>query len=309
MNILVTGANGFVGHHLVKELAENNIHVIAAGGPESIIPDSTASYTSDYVGLDLTQKDAVEKLAKYDVDGIIHLAGLAAVGPSFDNPQKYINTNSAMVTNLCEHYVKAARRPRVLLVSSGAIYDSFQDMPITENSLLGFNSPYAVSKVLNENQAAYYRKRGLDVVVARPFNHVGPGQLPGFLVPDLIQQLQAAKENGKPLKVGNLATKRDYTDVRDVASAYRLLISTPILHATVYNVCSGVSRAGSDILVALQKLIGAEGIAVEVDQSKIRPNDPMDIYGDARQLQEDTGWKQQYSFEQTLVDIIKASQK
>lgn len=305
MNIIVTGADGFVGRHLLKELYENNVRIIAVGGPKSIgASDDIKQYIEEYIGIDLTDAKVVEQLNTYDPDGVIHLAGLAAVGPSFDNPQRYIQANSAMVTNLCELYVNTTKKPRILLISSGAVYDSFQPMPITESSSLGFNSPYAVSKVLNENQAAYYRKRGLEVIVARPFNHIGPNQLPGFLVPDLIKQLEVAQQTSQPLRVGNLATRRDYTDVRDVVKAYRLLITENNLTHHTYNVCSGVSHSGEEILTMLKKLMNAENVDTEIDQSKIRPNDPQDIYGDCTVLKQDTGWEPEYSLEQTLTDIL-----
>lgn len=296
--VLVTGADGFVGKHLVRELTEHDIEVVRLLGPRGK-SDGEQAYA-----LDLTDTASLADIDLSDVDGVIHLAGLAAVGPSFDNPQKYIEANSAMVTNLCEYFLKREQTPRILLVSSGAIYDSFQPMPITEESAFGFNSPYAVSKILNENQAAYYRKRGLEVVVARPFNHIGPGQLPGFIVPDLIQQLEVSKRNGDALMVGNLETKRDYTDVRDVATAYRLLITAPKLSHHTYNVCSGTSSSGKEILRSLQEFMQAEDVSVEVDQSKIRPNDPQDIYGDTTRLKSDTGWQPQYSLDQTLRDCL-----
>jgi GDP-4-dehydro-6-deoxy-D-mannose reductase len=299
--IVITGINGFVGHHLARELASNNISVIGIGHDANVAPD-LADIVNEYYSADLIEEwPAIE-----NIDAVVHLAGLAAVGPSFDNPQRYLNSNSAMVTNMCEYFLTQEKKPRILVVSSGAVYSSDQEMPITENSQVGFSSPYAVSKILTENQCAYYRKRGLDCIIARPFNHIGPGQGNGFLLPDVTTSLKAAKENGTSLMVGNLKTKRDYTDVRDVANAYRLLITAPTLTHTVYNVCSGKSTSGEEILALIQKNTGITDVPVEVDQSKIRPNDPMDIYGSTAWLVNDTNWKPAFSLEQTVSDYISA---
>lgn len=292
---VVTGINGFVGHHLAKELTENNVHVIGVGNDEELT-EKNKSNVSRYIKADLVQDwPEIE-----DVNSIVHLAGLAAVGPSFDNPQLYIETNSSMVTNICEYYLKQKSRPRIIIVSSGTVYDANQTMPLTEDSELAFNSPYSVSKVLNENQAMYYRKRGLDIVIARPFNHIGPGQSKGFLIPDLAHEIKKSSQ----ITVGDLSTKRDYTDVRDVARAYRLLSIARKLGATTYNICSGHSVQGYEILDEIKHKLNKDDIDVLVDQSKIRPTDPKDIYGDFSRLKNDTGWHPKYSIKQTISDFI-----
>jgi len=250
----------------------------------------------DYVEVDLAKEWAKTSA----VSAVIHLAGLAAVGPSFDAPQDYITVNSAMLTNMCEYYLKQDTRPRLVVISSGAIYDPNQPLPLTEGSRINMNSPYAVSKVLVENQCEYYRNRGLDCIVVRPFNHIGPGQSPGFLVPDIIEQL---KTRGEVL-VGNIATKRDYTDVRDITRAYRLLATAPNLTHVTYNACSGESISGTEIVDLLKAEMNKQDVRVKIDQTKVRPTDPGDIYGDCSRLISDTGWKPEYSLRQTLADII-----
>lgn len=295
--IAVTGVNGFVGRHLAAELAGNGIEVFGIGMEDK--PDQALDgLLCEYVVADLA-----EGWPDTPVDAIIHLAGLAAVGPSFDEPQRYITVNSSIVTNLCEGVLASGSKPRVVLVSSGAIYDGKQRLPLKEESAIALNSPYAVSKVLNENQSVYYRGRGLDCVIARPFNHIGPGQGPGFLLPDLAAALFSAVD-GQPLLVGDLTTRRDYTDVRDVARAYRLLATQPVLRHHVYNICSGVSLSGDDILAALTK--GRDNIRTEVDPARLRPNDPADIVGDNSRLREDTGWSPTLSIDETVADFLAA---
>lgn len=296
--IVVTGVNGFVGHHLAAELTANGIDVVGIG-IESTAPSSLDGLLADYVAADLI----AEWPSVGPVDAVIHLAGLAAVGPSFDQPQRYISVNSSIVTNLGEGLLASGASPRAVLVSSGAIYGGTQPLPLTEDSTIAINSPYAVSKILNENQAAYYRGRGLDFVIARPFNHIGPGQGPGFLLPDLAAALATGEE---PLKAGNLDTRRDYTDVRDVARAYRLLATQPTLRHDVYNICSGRSLSGNDILAELLKASGRSEVRTETDDSRLRPNDPIDIVGDNSRLRGDLGWAPQFSIGDTVADYLKA---
>ena len=177
-------------------------------------------------------------------------------------------------------------------------------MPISESGAVSFNSPYAVSKILNENQAAYYNLRGLECVVMRPFNHIGPGQLPGFLVPDLIEKIRA-RTGDEPITVGNLDTKRDYTDVRDVVSAYRLVATHPETpKELVYNVCSGESLSGKTILSTISSAMGIDEPPIVVDQSLIRPNDAPDIVGNSQQLSQEFGWVKKFSIDQTIHDIL-----
>lgn len=299
--IVVTGVNGFVGKHLVRELKTHGLEVIGIDrSPEADAEISTQldSYFSGDLSTSWPETG--------EVDGVIHLAGLAAVGPSFEQPQQYIDINSAIMTRMAEYFLKQDTKPRLIVVSSGAIYDPNQPMPLSEDSDIGFTSPYAVSKVLVENQCAYYRNRGLDCIIARPFNHIGPGQRPGFLLPDLYQQIQACKTTGEQLLVGDLKTKRDYTDVRDVVRAYRLLATTPKLENAVYNICSGVSHAGSELLAELQQACQATDVSTKVDSSKIRPNDPADIIGDNARLKQDACWQPEISLHQTIKDFVEA---
>lgn len=297
--IVITGVNGFVGKHLTRELASNDISVIGIGREETIDPE-IADLLEQYIYQDISESwPDINR----PVGSIINLAGLASVAASFSQPQDYISVNSAILTNMCEYYLKQDRKPRIISVISSAIYNPNQVMPLTEESEIGLNSPYAVSKVLNEKQLAYYSGRGLECIAVRPFNHIGPGQLTGFLIPDLIDKLGNIDETNT-IEVGNLSTKRDYSDVRDVVRAYRLLATTEALNHTVYNVCSGRSYSGQEILTKLQDLMGKKDVVISVDQSKIRPNDPADVYGSAFKINEDTGWTPSISLEQTLRDIL-----
>ena len=301
--VVITGINGFVGHHLARALAAQSVEIIGISqNPE--VSDEIRELVVEYHQANLVETWPEIK----NVDAIIHLAGLAAVGPSFDKPQLYINANSAMVTNLCEYYLTQDKKPRVLVISSGAIYDSTQPLPITEESKIGFSSPYAVSKILTENQCEYYRARGLDCVVVRPFNHIGPGQAPGFILPDFYKRLSEA-ENGSVIKVGNVNTKRDYTDVRDIAQAYTKLALAANLQHNLYNVCSGKSLSGKEILDQLKQAMGKTDVTFEIDSNLVRPTDIMNIYGDASRLQDELDWRPSFPITKTVADFVADAQR
>ena len=298
MNILVTGAAGFVGRHLVKELQDNNHNVFAAVNNGEHLDDGVTTLMAN-----LAIREQVEALNLRNIEAVIHLAGLAAVAASYDDPQLYIETNSSIQTNLFETFVQQDIRPKVLVISSGSLYDPRAEMPINEESSVSPTSPYAVSKITQEAQAHYYRHRGFETVVARPFNHTGPGQREGFIVPDFAKQIVEAKlGNRKSISVGNLSAERDYTDVRDITRAYRLLIESDIATGT-YNICSGKSYSGQSIL---DKLLELSGVTIEIveDPARMRPAEIPKIYGDHSKLTKDTNWNPEISLEQTLQDAL-----
>ena len=298
--IVITGINGFVGHHLAKKLKDKGLYSIIGVDRAKTLSERLIGVVDEYHSANLIENWP----SLQNIKSIIHLAGLAAVKPSFDNPQGYINGNTAMLTNLCEYYLKQPAKPRIIAVSSGLIYDPNQKLPIDESGTIGFNSPYAVSKIANENQAKYYRNRGLEIITARPFNHVGPGQKEGFLIPDLYTKIFDLPKGKTVIKTGNLATKRDYTDVRDVARAYvELALANTVKH-DLYNICSGKSIAGADILKLLTRSMRREEVAPEMDPGLMRPNDIMDIHGDNSLIREDMGWKPEITIEQTINDFV-----
>lgn len=299
--VVISGVNGFVGHHLARELHDAGISVVGIGR-ETEVSSEISNIVNEYHQADLVQTWPEIPNTK----AVIHLAGLAAVAPSFDNPQFYINTNSSMVTNLCEYYVKQDKKPRIVIVSSGVTYSPNQPMPIAEDGVMGFSSPYAVSKVLNENQAAYYRSRGLDCVIVRPFNHIGPGQDKGFILPDFYDRLSSLKEGETTIITGNIETRRDYTDVRDIVRAYgKIALATTLKHNT-YNICSGKSLSGADIFNALKSAMDLNDVGYEVNQSLVRPTDIANIVGDSSRLKDELGWEPQIDISQTVIDFVKS---
>ncbi|QLD12268.1 NAD-dependent epimerase/dehydratase family protein [Microbacterium oleivorans] len=298
--LLITGGNGFVGAHVAAMAAEEGISVWAAGR-ESRPHERLAPYCDEYFSRDLNEEWRLPE----GPDAVVHLAGLAAVGLSFDRPQRYISVNSSIMTNMCETLLHQDKRPRVIVVSSGSVYAPPADTgdALSEDSPLTATSPYAVAKMLVENQAAYYAKRGLDTIVARPFNHIGPGQSSGFLVPDLTAAVNDLPL-GAVLNAANLHAARDFTDVRDVARAYLTLAEAASHRHQTYNVASGVAHSGFDVLATICEILGRPTPEVRIDPSKLRPTDPMRITGDSSRLRSEFGWSPTVPWQRSIADFL-----
>ncbi len=301
LKVLVTGSNGFVGQHLVKELAETGMIVIGIGGKQG--SSEKSPYVSNYLKLDLAIPEQAAQINFNNVDGVIHLAGLAAVGPSFDDPMLYMNTNVGIEVNLFKSALIQKNRPRFLIISSGGLYDSRSPLPLTEKSPVSPNTPYAVSKISQEQMALYYQNYGFECLIARPFNHIGPGQGLGFIVPDLAKQMvDVAAGKKHSISVGNLDAKRDYTDVRDIVRAYRLLLEKG-RSGEIYNICSEKPLSGHDILNGLAKAAGCNP-KLRQDTSRMRPSDVPILVGSHQKLTDITGWQPKVPLETTLADVI-----
>ena len=298
--VLVTGAKGFVGEHMVNRLLKNGYSVVG------VVNNTTKHQlkSDDYccVQADLTDKHQVEAIDFKNIDFVIHLAGLASVGPSFDKPEKYITTNTVIELNLYEEAIKQGVRPRFLIVSSANVYDPSNTSPISEEANTGPNTPYGLSKLYQEELAFYYAKRGLECVIARPFNHIGPGQGEGFILPDLTKQVVECEKGLKnSILVGDLSTSRDYTDVRDVVIAYEHLM-TEGKSNNIYNICSGQPTTGEEILRELLKLSSVKS-KIKKNET-FRPSDYPVIYGDNKKIHELTGWHNTYTLGQTISDTL-----
>lgn len=300
--IAVTGVAGFVGRHVVTTARAAGLEVVGIA-LQPVIDHELRSQLAVEITSDLTR--GWPEVG--EVDAIIHLAGLSAVGPSFTHPQNYIETNSAMVTHMAEALLRQRGHiTRIVGISSGAVYAGGGRRPLSEEAPVAASSPYVVSKLLVENQLSYYAARGLDVVIARPFNHIGPGQSTGFLLPDLVASLDRLPD-GDTLEVGNLATGRDYSDVRDVAEAYvRLAISArPLM--PVYNVASGRSLQGWDILALAAEAMGVQVPPTRTDPSLLRATDVSHVVGDARRLSSGLDWTPHVEIRDSVRDYVRTA--
>ena len=305
--IIVTGVNGFVGEHVVDTFKEDGFEVVGIGSDNN--PNEKVAHKLDtYVSCNLLDVDSVNNIDLNNARAIIHLAGLSAVSQSFDQAQRYISDNAVMTYNLLDHAKTSNMQGRAIVVSSGALYDPNQPLPISEESATSPTSPYAIGKLASEHVVDYFRNRGLDAVIARPFNHIGPGQKEGFILPDIYAQLSSVGSGGE-IQVGNLNTRRDYTDVRDIVAGYKALALADSLDHRLYNICSGKSLSGKDILALVERIGNYTDIKVSIDPSKIRPSDIMDIYGDSSRIRKELGWQPQYDIEQTIADFVADSSR
>lgn len=291
--LVITGVEGFVGRHVARLAASAGFDDVIGIGRHSA---SGIPGVKEYFSADLAQ--GWPNVG--DVDAVIHLAGLSAVGPSFGEPRRYIDTNAAITINLCEALLEENQAARLIVASTGALYRP-SGSPIDEDAPTIFSSPYAISKATMENLLSYYAGRGLDAAVARPFNHIGPGQGPGFIVPDLINRLQGLA-SGDTLVAGNLDAQRDYTDVRDVAAAYLKLATAELLTHRLFNIASGTSRSGWEVLEQICVAMQREVPKVSVTQG--RPLDPTRIVGNATRLSRNLDWTRQYDFEKSIADAV-----
>jgi GDP-4-dehydro-6-deoxy-D-mannose reductase len=305
LKILVTGVNGFVGKHVVRELKQRGYKVVGLGNSGPAHPEIKDSLEAYHL-CDLGDADQVAALPLQDINAVINLAGLANVGASFDAAETYKRINVAVLENLGNCLRNMNSKARMIAVSTGAVYASNQPLPLTERSrTVTDGSPYAQSKLLMEDAAKALRKKGLEVAIVRPFNHIGPGQGEGFLVPDLYKKLLAFKVAGEPVRVGNLHTKRDYTDVRDIAKAYADLAVSQSLDFDTYNICSGASHSGQEILNTFLKEMGLEEkVKIEQDPQLVRPNDPPELVGSHHRLTEETGWEPTIPLKETIHDFV-----
>jgi GDP-4-dehydro-6-deoxy-D-mannose reductase len=306
--ILVTGVNGFVGHHVATQLHESGFEVIGVGNQPELQSD-LKGIVKQYVVCDLTSPAGVKNIDLTEVRAIINLAGFASVGDSEGKEELYDKVNIGAHTVLYDECLRQNVQPRIIAVSTGAVYDPNQELPLTEDSALiprDKTNVYVISKQKMEEAVAGYSSKGLRVIVARPFNHSGPGQLPGFLLPDLGEQIEDAVREKKPLLVGNLETKRDYTDVRDIARAYIALATANELDLKhdIYNICSSKSTSGKDLLNMLTEAFGEINLKIETDQSRIRSHDVMDIFGSHERLSQDIGWEPKITVEQMVKDYV-----
>lgn len=308
MQALITGAGGFVGGHLSRYLLEHTDWTVAgtvldpaaaAGGPHPRL---------DLRPVDLRDREGVAYVIE-DVcpDAIFHLAAQSSVSASFSDPWNTFENNIRSQLNLLEAVRQSGRDIVFMAVGSNEEYGAPrpEDLPQTEHSPLRPGSPYAVSKVSQDFMGLqHFLAYGTPVVRVRPFNHTGPGQSPRFVVPAFASQI-ARIEAGlqEPLmKVGNLSTSRDFSDVRDIVRAYHLAVieGEP---GEVYNLASGKPRSIKALLETLLSYSDVE-IRVERDPERYRPVDVPIVYGSAQRFYEQTGWRPRIPFEQTLRDTL-----
>lgn len=301
---LVIGAAGFVGDYLINEMHENEMEIYATKLSYEKLENSYAGVYD----LDIMEKEAIVALLfEIRPDYIFHLAAQSSVGLAWKNPGLTVDVNIKGSLNVMDAVRELFYKPRLLMIGSGEEYGHIMpgETPITEDNLLRPGNIYAATKACQNMIASIYsRAYDMELILVRAFNHIGPGQAPMFVVSDFCKQV-AEIEKGKRepvMKVGNLAARRDFTDVRDVVRAYVKLVQLGRPGET-YNVGSGNARAIQDILdlIISQSKVN---IKVEIDPNKLRPVDVPVIEADISKLNALTGWEPRIPLEQTIQETL-----
>lgn len=297
MKALITGSQGFVGHYLRKELEENGYTVTG-------LDVQTGDNTLQADLLDSQQVcEAVKSVAP---DIVIHLAGQANVGASWKIPQRTMEVNVIGTINLMEAVRAYDPKVRMVLVGSSDQYGNLgaAGADVAETLQTYPQTPYAVSKKAQEEMAkVYVRAYGMHICMTRSFNHGGAGQREGFMIPDFSAGIvRVERGQAQELRVGNLSAKRDFTHVKDIVRAYRLLAEKGV-PGEVYNVGSGNTYSAQEILDRLREMAICS-IPVSVDPARMRPSDTPVICCNHDKLTAHTGWQPVYTIEDIVRDTL-----
>jgi GDP-4-dehydro-6-deoxy-D-mannose reductase len=297
---LITGAAGFAGGYLLEHLLESETSVAAWSNPRGRSPTHADSRVL-WRAVDLLDRAAVrDAIAELRPTAIYHCGGIANVGGSWSDPERALRVNVVGTHHLLEA-VEHARVDSPILVTGSALVYRPSPNPISEESPMGPTSPYGVSKLAQEMLAF---EAAAPTIVARPFNHAGPRQTVDYVTSAFARQIAEIERGLAPpvLRVGNLESRRDITDVRDVVRAYRLLL-TKGRPLRPYNVCSGIAYRVGDLMEGLVRLSRLK-ITIEIDAQRLRPSDNPVVLGDRTRILDEVGWAPEIPIERTLADLL-----
>ena len=301
-DVLIFGAGGFVGSYLSREFIEHGYNVFGSDKVHSAMLPSEV----DFESADLMDSEAVEKLVnKIGPDIIVNLAAISSVGASWNIPQFTIQVNVVGALNIMEAARKSVKKPKILFVGSSEEY-VISDFPMNEDRQLNASNPYGISKVTQEQFAKLYKEQyGLKIFCVRPFNHTGVGQRDSFVLPSFCKQVAEIEKSGNSgkIKVGNLTVKRDFSHVKDIVRAYRMIVESENCDL-IYNVGSGTAYSLEDMLQYIIKM-SSQKIEVEIDQSRFRPTDQPVICCDYNLIKKELGWEPQYTVFDALKEMLE----
>ena len=303
MKALITGIDGFVGNHLSNYLLKEGYAVYGT----SVI-DGFKKENINICHMNVLDKEEIRNVInKIKPDQIYHLAGQSAVGLSWKNPVLTVDINISGTLNLLDIIRELKLNVSILIIGSSDQYGIIkpEECPVNEEHTQKPQSPYGISKKTQEELALLYSKAyDMNIIAVRPFNHIGTGQNLNFVVPDFASRIADIENGAEPiLKVGNLETYRDFTDVKDIVRGYAMLLNKG-RKGEVYNIGSGKEVKVYDIL---RKLIDISGVSIkiEIDPDKFRPIDVPLIVSDNSKIFNDTGWKPEIILDDTLNEILQ----
>ncbi|MGB9719978.1 MAG: GDP-mannose 4,6-dehydratase [bacterium] len=295
--ILITGAEGFVGSHLIKVLKESLDIIIPTCFP------LLKPKRGKFVSMDIMNIEMVREVFKsHNPDIIFHLAAVSSVAKSFlDRPFTY-NTNIMGTINLLEAAQSLNKKTKFIFVSTCEVYGGGDNLK--EDAKITLKNPYAASKYASELICSEYGNSGIDIVILRPFNHTGPGQSDDFVLPSIARQV-AEIERGKKIpliEVGNIEIRREFINVMDVVLAYKLAIEK-CPNGEIYNISSGKGHTLAEAIDLFKKLAKVN-FDIKVDPSRLRKTDIAVLIGNGEKFSKLTGWVQKISFEKTIEDLL-----
>ena len=306
---LITGVSGFVGSHLAEYLLDRKYSIAGT----YLIDKSLENLPGfadrlELFQVDLRQKESIKKVVwAAQPKWIFHLAAFSSVGFSFQRPEEALLNNFVSTLNVLEAVREMSDRPKVLLVSSSDIFGKVENkwLPLKGKEPWAPRSPYAASKgAADLIGQAYFHSFKIPVYHALAFNHTGPRQGPGFAVPDFASQIAQIEAGAAPpvLSVGNLKSRRDFSDVRDVVRGYELVLKKG-KPSEVYTFCSGKDRPVEKVLKMLLRLSKVK-IKVKSDPARARPSEIPVLRGDFSKAKRELGWKPSIKLEKTLADTL-----
>jgi len=303
MKALIIGAAGFVGRHLIIHLKSLGWEVSATRLPQEEIKEDVPNYELDI----LNQTSLSSLLDKIQPDYLFHLAAQSSVALSWEKPALTVDVNIKGAVNLLEALRGMQIPPRVLLVGSGEEYGYIlpEELPIKEDTLMRPGNIYACTKAAQDLLGQVYaRAYKLEIIMVRAFNHTGPGQIDTFAAAHFCKQIAEIEAGLRPpvIKTGNLSSRRDFTDVRDIVKAYALLIQKGKA-GEAYNVGSGKAIAMQDVLDMALSFAKTQ-ITVEQDPALMRVSDTPVIQADIARLTRETGWQPEIPLQNTIADML-----
>lgn len=305
---LITGGSGFVGKHFTDHILNN----YSEADILNIDISESENMNIKFEKLDLLDNEKLsEIISKYKPDRILHLASFSSVAFSWRNPVKSFANNTNIFLNLLEAVRSANINPRIISVGSSEEYGNLpeENYPLTESTKVNPVSPYAVARVSQEMLSrVYVNGYGLDIIMTRSFNHIGPYQKEVFVVPSFVKQFAEAKLHNKTdidLITGDISVSRDFVDVRDVVKAYELLFQKGE-SGELYNICSGKPTKLKEIINILSEITGIKA-NINISDDLLRPTDIKQVYGENKKINDKTGWQPEIKLTKSIEDMLEVS--